>query len=75
MRQSQLSSIMVGYINFVDDSTGENGEHDEETIKPKFLTKLEQWTETLEMKFDGNRYKIQLFYLKKNHRDTEYGES
>lgn len=49
---------MVGYINFVDDSTGENGEHDEETIKPKFLTKLEQWTETLEMKFDGNRYKI-----------------
>lgn len=75
MRQSQLSSIMVGYINFVEDSIGKNGEHDEETIKPKFLTKLEQWTETLETKFDGNRYKIQLFYLKMNHRGTEYGAS
>lgn len=58
MRQSHLSSIMGGNINFVDDSIGKNGEHDEETIKPKFLTKLEQWTETLETTFDGNRYKV-----------------
>ena len=67
---------MDRYINFMDDILSERKLNVmNNTFKPEGFDKLEQWTETIKMKFNGDRGRILLFSLKMSHEDVEYGES
>lgn len=58
MRYSHLRSTMDGCISFMEDTLLERTVNAmKRPSNPSVLTKLEQWTKALKMKFDRSRYK------------------